>query len=180
MCWTYASNMTQEQIFKELESILNSPIKSFNDFNTTSVLSILFCNIGLYGKSNRETSFEIMDKFIDYLQTKKPMYLPESGLEAMYHPELIKKIYWYAKNYDIDYTKLEDSDYKNNVIIYLSSKLNEYDQELEKNLFYRFNKYMSKIYLVSEDDHKFYNWTTIGLGVVIGASLGLVLRKYLQ
>ena len=56
---------------RELKSILDSPIKSFDDFNTSSVGFILYCNIGLFGETNREISFEVMEKFIDYLKTNK-------------------------------------------------------------------------------------------------------------
>ncbi len=177
MCWKCTSNLTQEQMAQQLESILYSPIKSFNDFNTSSVQSILYCNIGLFGEACRETSFEVMDKFIDYLQTKKPMYLPETGLEAMYHPELIKKIYWNAKNYDTDYSKLDDLDYQHNVLGYLLAKLNEYDQELEKSFVYRFTKYMSKPYLVSEQNTLFYDRVNYCIGIILGVGLGLVANK---
>ena len=177
MCWICASNLTQEQMAKQLESVSNSILKSFNNFNTLSVQTILYCNLGLFCESNREKSFEVMNKFIDYLQTKKCMYLPETGLEAMYHPELIKKIYWYAKNYDIDYTKLEDNEYKHNVFTKLSIKLTEYDNELEKNFAYRFNKYMSKPYFVSEKDKLFYDRIIYSVGIILGVGLGLIVNK---
>ncbi len=175
MCWICASNLSQEQMAKQLESVSNSILKSFNNFNTSSVQSILYCNIGLFGEANRETSFEVMNKFIDYLETKKPMYLPESGLEPMYHPELIKKIYWYSKNYDIDYSKLEDNEYKHNVLTNLSIKLSEYDKELEKKFSYRLNKYMSKPYFVSEKDKLFYDRIIYSIGIILG--VGLVANK---
>ncbi len=174
MCWKCANNLSQEQMVKKLESILESPIKSFDNFNTSSVWTILYCNIGLFGQTCREKSFDIMDQFIDYLHTKKSMYLPDSGLESMYHPELIIKIYWYAKNYDTDYSKLDDQEYKVDVLNYLGDKFNEYDKELEKNLFYRLNKYLSKPYLISKEEQEYYQ-NSYKIGFILGIGVAFYL-----
>jgi hypothetical protein len=167
MCWQCASNISQEQMVKQLDEIIKEPIKSFDYFNTTSVLTILYCTIGLFGEKSREISCEIMEQFIDYLHTKKLFYLPDTGFEPMYHPDLIKKIYWYAKNYDIDYAQIENEKYVNSVLEYLVIKFNKCEEELENIFIYKFYKFLSKP--ISKENSIFYYRT----GLIIGIGLGL-------
>ncbi len=161
-------------MIKQLDNIIQEPIKSFDDFNTTSVITILYCSIGLFGLTCREKSFEIVDQFIDYLHTKKLFYLPDSGFESMYHPELIKKVYWYAKNYDTDYSKLDEQEYKYDVLNYLADKFDESDKELNKKLSYRLNKYLSKPYFVSKEEREYFQ-NSYKIGFILGIGVAIYL-----
>ncbi len=175
MCWKCANNLTQEQMEKQMDFILNIPITSFDKFNTTSLIIIIYCNFGLFGEICREKSFEIMDKFLLYIKTKKLWYMPDTGIEPMYHPDLIRKIYWYAKNYDFDYTKINDQEYIHNVLEYLSIKFVIIEKELEDTITYKINKFFSKP--ISKNNESLY----YGIGFILGVSLGLIIvNKYLQ
>ena len=121
MCWVCCSNLSNDNVLNQLMEIKNDndydDNKVFDKLNTTSIFFFLYCNIGLFGNENRILSWELTEKIIKYLNSKSICYLPKTGLEPMYHPELLQKIYLWARNFD----------YENNFKLELD-KLDEYDQ----------------------------------------------------
>ena len=53
MYWGYYFNMSNNNAFNYLINLLNKKEVEFDNFNTTSVYFIFYCNIGLFGKDAR-------------------------------------------------------------------------------------------------------------------------------
>ncbi len=110
MCWFFNKNISEKQILEKLNFILKFKNEEFNLFNTTSVYFLFYCSLGMFGQDVIEPSLDVIKHFIDYLHNKPSFYLPNNGLESMFHPLLVEKIYLWIKNNKIEQDELDKLD----------------------------------------------------------------------
>lgn len=173
MCWKCAKMCSIETMNIKLHSI---DMLNFDDLNISDFSLILYNSIGLFGEENRKKTWKIMDNFIEYLRlfgfdqfTKS---IKSIKLKPKNYMNFVKKIFEYTKNYDIDYSKLSDENYKNCVFNDLKNKLNECDCDCDYDCdCYKENRYFGQIEFFSNK----YNMYT--LGIFIGSILGFFLKN---
>ncbi len=110
MCWFFNKNISEKQILEKLNFILKFKNEEFDLFNTTSVYFLFYCSLGMFGQNVIEPSLDVIKHFIDYLHNKPSFYLPNNGLESMFHPLLVEKIYLWIKNNKIEQDELDKLD----------------------------------------------------------------------
>ena len=91
------ANDVENKPNKDLYVVADELNEEFENLNTNNVYFLFYCTMGLFSKDVRELSLTVLENFINYLQTKQPFYIPKTGLESMFHPELVKKIYLWLK-----------------------------------------------------------------------------------
>lgn len=111
MCIIYSESISLENRKKQLtnsynEVIDNGKLEHFNDFNTTSVLFLLYSSTGMHGEECKSLSIPILRKFIEWIRNNKwELYLPESGLEAMFHSKVLEDVVDWCESYNYEESK---------------------------------------------------------------------------
>ncbi len=73
-----------------------SMISRKNEYDADQFASVHHSGEDLISALKKLTEKNFNEKdFINYLYTKPSFYLPKNGLEPMFHPLLIEKIYWW-------------------------------------------------------------------------------------
>ncbi len=125
MCWACSKNMSEKQVLERLDFILKFKNEEFELFNTTSVYFLFYCSLGMFGQNVIEPGLNILKHFINFVYTKPSFYLPKNGLEPMFHPLLIEKIYWWIFENKKKYDKI------NEIYEFIINKLEENQNNLE-------------------------------------------------
>lgn len=164
--------------------INNSKLEVFNEFNTTSVLFLLYSCTGMHGKECKKLSLDVMRQFILWIRkNKQELYLPDSGLELMFHSKILEEVINWCESYTFwqEFENQSDenkSDPNHEKYTPLLNKMEEVHNNLKNNdlVYYIRKTYFDKVYLVSkEDDRKFMRNVFIG-SIVTGALAGLAFR----
>ncbi len=94
MCYLCRSNLTTEEIIAQLKQNID-----YNKFNTASVMFILHSCIGIDGPEAKQIALELLNNFIKYVNTKYPYYTPETGSEAMLHPNVLVNLHKWCEEF---------------------------------------------------------------------------------
>ena len=149
MFWSCQENSTTEKVIRELNKSLSSAKlepEYFNKWNTTSVVCLLHPSVGLYGQEAKQIALEIFYLFSRWVKTQPAHYIPSNGIEPMYYPEVIEKLYWWACGFTNPFNLSNDQ------II---------------NLVY------SKIYQLEKAQGNYNMWYNTGLVTGLGVFVGL-------
>lgn len=127
MCRLCKENITPEQTIEMLKKTLSDNTEqTFQSWNTTSVQFVLYPAFGIDGSDARELGLELLEKFSTWVDTQPAYYYPKTGIEPMYHPKVIEKLYLFAKNFT-NPSNLS----KHELFYFISMKMNEYCKEQE-------------------------------------------------
>jgi len=182
MCFICSDKVPIEKKIAQLKEIIDLPDDEkntkFDDFNTTSVFSLLYSCSGMYGEEAKELSIKILREFVKWMRDNKQLlYLPKSGLEVMFHPILIEKTVDWCEEQDLNVEKHEMLDK-------LRNKFNELNEGLKKSdLTYRvMDKYYSNIYMVNKDkvNNVSFNIKLFLIGSIIGGIVGIFFRRFIK
>lgn len=98
MCIICSENIPDENRKSQLtelydDTINNGKLDAFNEFNTTSILILLYSCTGMHGEECKKLSLDVMRQFILWIrQNKRELYLPDSGLELMFHSKILEDV----------------------------------------------------------------------------------------
>ena len=184
MCFKCSDNMPLEVINNYLKDKLELPENEkdehFDHFDTTSVLIILYSCVGMYGNEAKILGIKVLREFVAWMRKNKYiLYLPKTGLEAMYHPTLIEQTLDWCETlqeYDI---KEDDKDERHKLLEQLFQKFNELNDELRKqNLhYYLVDKYFSEVIFTTKEDNKTNMIRLFLIGSMIGIAAGTVYKS---
>jgi hypothetical protein len=76
-----SDNNIREQLLNEIEK------KRFDKWNTTSVSHMFIIASGFNGNINKKLAIQLLKDFLEYINNKPIEYLPETGVEKMYHKD---------------------------------------------------------------------------------------------
>lgn len=131
MCRLCKMLIPAEEMVKMLNEALkesNEDIRVFEGWNTTSVY-FMFCSaLGIDGLEARDIALKLLYNFSKWVATQPVYYLPSSGLECMWHPDVINKLYLYALNFNNPF-KLSDEE----LFELVGRKVNEFNV-MQKNM----------------------------------------------
>jgi hypothetical protein len=89
--------------------LVNNNLYNFELFNTTSVMMLFYSCIEMYGLECKQLAIQVLRNFVDwYYDNKQNGYMPERGLEPMYHPRLIEEMLNWCEEQD-EYLNKEDA-----------------------------------------------------------------------
>lgn len=129
MCILCKEKHSYEHTVNSLKEALQEP-HEFALWNTTSLAFVLYSAIGIDGMEGkaRILGLKLLEKFSRWVNNQPAYYLPDTGMEPMYHPKVIEKLYLLAKNF----TNPNNLS-KHDLYVFLGTKLNEYKNEQKNN-----------------------------------------------
>lgn len=129
MCWLCRQILSREQVVNQLKSALTN-IKTdpyyFYNFNTTSVVNILYSCVGLDGFEAKEVGLELLELLIDWVKYKPSGYIPKTGIEPMYHYKVLLNLHTWAKNFTNPDNLIE-----NQIVELIGKKIYEFKKSQE-------------------------------------------------
>ncbi len=76
--------LSPEQIVAQL-----TQSEDFATFNTTTVGFLLYSCMGMDGPEAKQVALNELGKFVEWLRTQPPCYVPSTGVEPMLHPDVL-------------------------------------------------------------------------------------------
>lgn len=154
MCILCSENMSLETRTAQIKELYDDDNEDvFNEFNTTSVAFLFYSCTGMHGEDNKTKAIRILDRFVKWIRSNKTeLYIPETGIEPMFHPKLIELVLEWCKTYEFNNQDVH--------IVYndLNNKINEIDKKLKKE---------NLIYFVKTSN-------MMVNGIIVGVFLGLI------
>jgi len=187
MCFLCSDGISQDIRRLKMKNILEDEDSSFDKFNTTSLYVILYSCTGMYGKEAKELGIKVLKNFVKWMnKNNKIYYLPKTGLEIMYHPDLIEEILNWCETLPINETI--DNDQKHKMMEELSKKFRELEVNFKsKDLnYFVLDKYNNKKqrlyyyrYLFKSDDYNRFI-TSVVIGGTIGFIGSIIYAKFIK
>jgi hypothetical protein len=190
MCVICSENISLETRKNQLTNlhndVINNKLDVFNEFNTTSILFLLYSCNGMHDEECKKLSLDVMRQFILWIRkNKQELYLPDSGLELMFHSKILEDVINWCETFPMDFWKeVENKSDENKSELnhekyeLLLNKMEESHNNLKNNdlVYYIYKTYFDKVYLISkEDDGKFMRNLFLG-SIFTGLVTGLAFR----
>ncbi len=149
MCYLCRFNLklTPEQVIAQLKEPVD-----YDEFNTTSIGFILYSCVGMNGPEAKEVALDVLDKFITWVKTKLPYYVPDTDIEPMLHPNVLVKLHKWCVQFTNPNSLSNDE-----LINLLGRKIHEFKRIQENWEF----------------------WTSFGIGIGIGIG-AIAIGEYLK
>lgn len=95
MCLKCHSGLSDNNIIEQLLNEIDK--KQFDKWNTTTVSHMFIIASGFNWNINKKLAIQLLKDFLEYINNKPIGYLPETGIENMYHKDKLNN----ALNYII-------------------------------------------------------------------------------
>ncbi len=95
-------NDSEEKIIEKLNDFLffvKVNTINFKYLDTISFKYLLYSAVGIDGPKAKKIAWEIFGLFEIWVKSQPVHYKPNIGLERMYYPEVITKLYWWVLNF---------------------------------------------------------------------------------
>jgi len=101
--------MDNHMRIKQMKELLEQNDDIFEEFNTTSVMILFYSCLEIYGQECKELAIQVLRRFVDWCYIHKNLYyMPNHGLEPMYHPKVIEHMLNWCEQQD-EYICKEDA-----------------------------------------------------------------------
>ncbi len=92
-------NDSEEKITEKLKEFLffvKTDVNNFRYLDTVSFKYLLYSSVEIDGPEAKKIAWEIFELFKNWVKLQPVHYRPIIGLEPMYYPEVIEKLYWWT------------------------------------------------------------------------------------